>query len=338
MPTPPLPLPMAISFRCGLGRGHRDARFAHAGDRQRRRAQLRLERVGIACDSPLASAMIVATPLGELARANALVVRAGRSTGQRDGPSAAHRKRRPRLPLFFGETASYNQRHEHLFRAGAVALAACSPTTRDPGDRAAAATSRRRRIGRAARRPVGRAAAQRRPRTRRWRRKRLARRVPPPRPRSLWRRWRTCPAGGPVADPLGGVALVVLWLVFTCVPFDRARPARRRHPLRPLQLDARARCRLDPAVADRPGEEDRCREYPQRSTSARPSTEDLMLTGDQNLHRHRLFGALEHPHARALPVRARRSPTTPSARSRKARCARLSPRSASMTRWATSAA
>ena len=47
-----------------------------------------------------------------------------------------------------------------------------------------------------------------------------------------------------------------------------------------------------------------------------------MLTGDQNLHRHRLFGALEHPHAGALSVRARRSPTTPSARSPKARCAR----------------
>ena len=66
--------------------------------------------------------------------------------------------------------------------------------------------------------------------------------------------------------------------------------------------------------------------------------DDLMLTGDQNMHRHRLFGALEHPRRRSSICSSSPSPTRPSARSRKARCARLSARSASTTRWATSAA
>ena len=112
-------------------------------------------------DSPVASAMIVATPpasLRERIRSSC-----GRSvSGSTGWAMSAHIGSAPPLATVFRVEASLYLAHEHLFRVGAAALAACSPTTRDHGDRAVAARRRAAAPGRRRpERPVGRAAAPR---------------------------------------------------------------------------------------------------------------------------------------------------------------------------------
>ena len=113
----------------------------------------------------------------------------------------------------------------------------------------------------------------------------VARRIAAPQPGALRRRRRRLlRAARPLADPVGGARRrCCCGLVFTS--FHAISPGQRGVVTR----FGRYSTTLGPGVSltlpspiDRV-HEDRRREYPRRSTSARPSSEDLMLTGDQNL-------------------------------------------------------
>ena len=117
------------------------------------------------------------------------------------------------------------------------------------------------------------------------------------------------------------LGFILVWLVFTS--FHSISPGQRGRcdAVRPLQPTLGPGVSFTLAVADRPGEEDRRREYPDdRSGLGRRRRSDADRRPESD--RPRLFGALEHPHARSSICSRWRSRTRPSARSRKARCAR----------------
>ena len=106
-------------------------------------------------------------------------------------------------------------------------------------------------------------------------------------------------------------------------PADRPAGARRRH-----HASAAIRGRW-PGIGFSLPCADRQRDQARRRRASAPSTipgsgENLILTGDQNVDRPRLFGALEHQRSRSSTPSRSPIPRRPSARSPKARCARRS--------------
>ena len=252
LPTPPLPLPIAIRVRDGWPAVIAMRASATPGtcERGRRAAPLRALRAPRR-DSPVASAMMVATPPLELARADPLVVRQVGRAGRRDGPWAAHRKRAAACHCFSCASASIIAGDEHHIGVGRPRS---RPLRRQQGPLGPSnggaggpePASEGSQDGEPSQGPWGETSAS--GAVRRSGRARMSRSLDelfaqacarfgggggglPGRP-------------GSVADRSGpSLAVVLIWLVFTGDALDRAGPARRRHPLRPLQP-----ARLGPGV------------------------------------------------------------------------------------------
>ena len=209
---------------------------------------------------------IVATPPTSLRDRIRLVVRQGQSADRPGGPSPAHRKRATRLPLFFAAAPPYRWGHEHLFRAG---RARPRPVRRQQGT---VGTERRRRR-RTAASDDGRPSGPWGEPPRRGAPAELAgigdvasldeflRRSRD----ALRRRWRRLarPARR-LADHVGGRSRLVVAVAGVHDASIRSRPgSAASSPASAATADAGPGRQLHPAVADRPGEEDRRREYPQ---------------------------------------------------------------------------
>ena len=256
----------------GLRGGHRDPRFADAGNRQRRVAQLALERLALLLRQAGRVGDDRRDAARQLARADPLVVRQVGQRIHRDGPWPAHRKRAGACHCFSCGALPILGRDEHFSGVGRAAPAACSPTPRDRGARASPATTRRRTTARAPGRGASRRAGSG------GRRSARARNVSSL--DELFRRSRARFGGGGGGFPgrpdrslivWAVLGFILVWLVFTS--FHSISPGQRGVVTRfgRYSCDARPGRQLDLALADRPGEEDRRREYPHASTSA-PTT------------------------------------------------------------------